>query len=52
MDRAMDLIHPPPWTQDQMHEYFNAAVQSALANGLTRITDAGLNRVFSDFVAE
>ncbi|KIJ39852.1 hypothetical protein M422DRAFT_32455 [Sphaerobolus stellatus SS14] len=50
LDRAMDSIHPPPWTEEQKLEYFEAAVQSALANGLTRITDAGLNSVLVDFI--
>ncbi|GJJ06290.1 hypothetical protein Clacol_000481 [Clathrus columnatus] len=43
LDKAMDLIRVPPWTEEQILEYFNATVTDALSHGLTGIQDAALS---------
>ncbi|XP_006459408.1 hypothetical protein AGABI2DRAFT_191394 [Agaricus bisporus var. bisporus H97] len=40
VDNAMDLIPIPPWTHNQMEEYFSATANLALQYGLTSIHDA------------
>jgi hypothetical protein len=40
VDNAMTLIHEPPWTEQQINEYFDKAMKDALAHGLTSIHDA------------
>ncbi|KAF8518737.1 amidohydrolase 3 [Gautieria morchelliformis] len=42
LDKAMDLIQRPPWSDGRMLEYFSATMEDALSHGLTAIHDAGL----------
>ncbi|KAF8588694.1 hypothetical protein K439DRAFT_1645376 [Ramaria rubella] len=43
LDRAMDIIQRPPWTENQMLSFFTATANDALSHGLTAIHDAGLS---------
>jgi hypothetical protein len=36
----MALIHEPPWTEEQMKEFFEKTMKDAVAHGLTSIHDA------------
>ncbi|KAJ2915095.1 hypothetical protein MD484_g5306, partial [Candolleomyces efflorescens] len=49
MDKAMNLIPAPQWTEDQMQEYFDATIELALKYGLTSIHDADTNSRFIAF---
>jgi hypothetical protein len=49
LDKAMELIHPPPWSEDQMMDYFTATMQDALSHGLTSLHDAGLSPLAVNF---
>ena len=40
LDNAMMLVPIPPWSEDDMNEYFKTAAQDAVAHGLTSIHDA------------
>ncbi|KAF5359593.1 hypothetical protein D9756_003425 [Leucocoprinus leucothites] len=40
VDNAMDLIPTPPWSHQQMEEFFSATANAALQFGLTSIHDA------------
>lgn len=43
LDKAMDVIRVPPWTEEQVLEYFNATIHDALSHGLTGLHDAALS---------
>ncbi|KAF8520380.1 amidohydrolase family-domain-containing protein [Hysterangium stoloniferum] len=49
LDKAMNLIHPPPWSYNHMMEYFTATVQDALSHGLTSLHDAGSTPLAAEF---
>jgi hypothetical protein len=49
MDKAMNLIPAPQWTEDQMQEYFDTTIRLALKYGLTSIHDADTNARFIAF---
>lgn len=49
VDNAMNLIPTPPWTHDQMEEYFSTTVALALRHGLTSIHDADTKLPMIDF---
>ncbi|KAJ2923261.1 hypothetical protein H1R20_g13832, partial [Candolleomyces eurysporus] len=49
MDKAMNIIPAPQWTEDQMQEYFDTTVGLALKYGLTSIHDADTNSRFIAF---
>jgi hypothetical protein len=36
----MDLVPIPPWTDDQMDDYFQRTMKDALEHGLTSVHDA------------
>lgn len=40
VDKAMDLIPSPAWSDQQMEEFFEATINTALKFGLTSIHDA------------
>jgi predicted amidohydrolase YtcJ len=40
IDNAMDLVPIPPWSQEQMSDYFQRTMKDALQHGLTSIHDA------------
>ncbi|KAF9450920.1 hypothetical protein P691DRAFT_773575 [Macrolepiota fuliginosa MF-IS2] len=49
VDNAVDLIPTPPWTENQMEEYFSATMKLALQFGLTSIHDADTKLPMIDF---
>lgn len=49
VDNAMNLIPSPPWTHNQMEEYFSATMNLALQYGLTSIHDADTKLPMIDF---
>jgi predicted amidohydrolase YtcJ len=40
VDNAMDLIPKPPMSEESARDYFDVAMEDALAHGLTSIHDA------------
>ena len=49
MDKAMNLIPAPEWSEKQIGEYFERTVKLALGYGLTTIHDADTNHRFVKF---
>ncbi|KAJ3523168.1 hypothetical protein NMY22_g11566 [Coprinellus aureogranulatus] len=49
MDKAMNIIPAPEWSESQMHDYFNKTISLALKYGLTSIHDADTNPRFIAF---
>lgn len=46
----MDLVRVPPWTEEQIFEYFNATITDALSHGLTGLHDAALSPALAAIV--
>ncbi|KAF5341906.1 hypothetical protein D9611_001970 [Ephemerocybe angulata] len=49
MDKAMNIIPAPEWSEEQMKSYFNQTATLALQYGLTSIHDADTNPRFIKF---